>query len=113
MNTVVDSSHPNFYRLNRPLARPETIHLRITERQLEPEVNILEKAKKKVGDLAEALGRETKAAVSSGADKATDGGGVGKAKSALKNRSAEVDKAVEAAVGMANGGRVGRRPQRG
>jgi hypothetical protein len=76
-------------------------------------VNILDKAKKKVGELAEALGNQTKQAVSSGADKATSGGGVGKAKDALKNRSAEIDKAVDAAVGMANGGRVGKRPQRG
>jgi hypothetical protein len=76
-------------------------------------VNMLDKAKKKVGELAEAIGNQTKQAVSSGADKATSGGGVGKAKDALKNRSAEIDKAVDAAVGMANGGRVGKRPQRG
>lgn len=73
----------------------------------------LDDAKRKVSDLAEALGNRTKEAISSAADKATSGGAVGKAKDALKNRGAEIDKAVDAAVGMANGGRVGRKPQRG
>lgn len=77
-------------------------------------MDYLKKAKDKISDLGSQLGEAVKEKTAAAAKILTGNDGMlGNAKKELSGRQQKIDEAVDKAVGMKNGGRVGRRPQRG
>lgn len=75
---------------------------------------ILKTAKQKIANLGSLLGQKSKDVAESAVKVATGNDGqLGAAKKEISSRKEKIDKAVDDAVGMKHGGRVGCRPQRG